>query len=71
MIASPRFSAGWQNAVVMQRELSDAEWALIQPLLPIGRSGPYPQRLREQAEAVIWRFRTGSQWRKLPAEFGP
>lgn len=53
-----------------QRELSDAEWALIEPLLPIGRSGPYPQRLREQVEAVIWRFRTGGQWRKLPAEFG-
>lgn len=54
-----------------QRELSDAEWALIEPLLPIGRSGPYPQRLREQVEAVVWRFRTGGQWRKLPAEFGP
>lgn len=54
-----------------QRELSDAQWALIEPLLPIGRSGPYPQRLREQVEAVIWRFRTGGQWRKLPSEFGP
>lgn len=51
--------------------MSDAEWALIGPLLPIGRSGPYPQRLREQVEAVVWRFRTGGQWRKLPAQFGP
>jgi transposase len=56
---------------VTQRELSDVEWALIEPLLPIGRSGPYPRRLRERVEAVIWRFRTGGQWRKLPAEFGP
>ena len=57
--------------MVTRRELSDAEWELIGPLLPIGRSGPYPQRLREQVEAVIWRFRTGGQWRRLPAGFGP
>jgi hypothetical protein len=25
------------------------------------RDGPYPQRLREQFEGVIWRFRTGGQ----------
>lgn len=44
---------------------------LIEPLLPIGRFGPYPQRLRDQFEGVIWRFRTGGQWREMPAEFGP
>jgi transposase len=51
--------------------LDDDEWALISPFLPIGRFGPYPQRLREQFEGVIWRFRTGGQWREMPAEFGP
>ena len=54
-----------------RRELSDDEWGLIEPLLPIGRFGPYPQRLREQFEGVIWRFRSGGQWREMPAEFGP
>ena len=54
-----------------RRQLSDDEWALIEPLLPIGRFGPYPHRLRDQFEGVIWRFRTGSQWREMPAEFGP
>ena len=53
-----------------RRELSDGEWALVEPFLPIGRFGPYPQRLREQFEGVIWRFRTGSQWREMPEEFG-
>lgn len=43
---------------------------LIEPFLPIGRHGPFPQRLREQFEGVIWRFRTGSQWREMPEEFG-
>jgi transposase len=51
--------------------LDDEERALIGLLLPIGRFGPYPQRLRDQFEGVIWRFRTGSRWREMPEEFGP
>lgn len=53
-----------------RRELSDSEWELIDPFLPVGRYGPYPHRLREQFEGVIWRFRSGGQWREMPAEFG-
>jgi transposase len=44
---------------------------LIEPFLPIGDYGPYPERLRDQFEGVIWRFRTGAQWREMPGEFGP
>jgi transposase len=55
---------------VTRRELSDGEWKLIEPFLPIGQYGPYPQHLREQFEGVIWRFRTGGQWREMPREFG-
>jgi transposase len=53
-----------------RRELSDEEWELLSPSLPIGRFGPYPEHLRDQLEGVIWRFRTGAQWREMPAEFG-
>jgi transposase len=52
-------------------QLTDAEWELIEPYLPIGRYGPYPEQLRQQFEGVIWRFRTGGQWREMPQEFGP
>jgi transposase len=55
---------------VTRRELNDGEWELIEPFLPIGRYGPFPQHLRDQFEGVIWRFRTGSQWREMPEEFG-
>jgi transposase len=55
---------------VTRRELSDSEWELVEPFLPIGRYGPYPQRLREQFEGVIWKFRSGGQWREMPTEFG-
>ena len=57
--------------VVTRRQLTDEQWTLIEPYLPIGEYGPYPQRLRDQFEGVIWRFRTSAQWREMPVEFGP
>ncbi|WP_239484488.1 IS5 family transposase [Streptomyces sp. CS081A] len=54
-----------------RRQLTDAQWKFIEPYLPIGKYGPYPERLREQFEGMIWRFRSSGQWREMPAEFGP
>lgn len=51
-------------------QLTDAEWEFIEPYLPIGEYGPYPARLRQQFEGVIWRFKTAGQWREMPQEFG-
>ena len=53
-----------------RRQLTDEEWEYVEPYLPIGEYGPYPARLREQFEGVIWKFRSGAQWREMPAEFG-
>lgn len=50
-------------------QLTDTEWGFIEPYLPIGEYGPYPERLRQQFEGVVWRFRTGG-WREIPQEFG-
>jgi transposase len=51
-------------------QLTDKEGEFIGPYLPIGEYGPYPVRLRQQFEGVIWRFKTGGQWREMPQEFG-
>jgi transposase len=53
--------------------LSDGVWARIEPLLPStrGRRGGRWRDHRQVIEAVAWRYRTGSPWRDLPAEFGP
>ncbi|WP_373305139.1 transposase [Streptomyces bluensis] len=59
------------KTIVTRRQLTDEQWKLIEPFLPIGEYGPYPERLRDQFEGVIWRFRTGAQWREMPGEFGP
>ncbi|MBB4931328.1 transposase [Lipingzhangella halophila] len=51
-------------------DLTDEQWALIEPHLPIAAVGPIPD-LRKHFNAVMWRFRTDSPWRDLPPEFGP
>jgi transposase len=51
-------------------QLADADWEFIEPYLPIGEYGLYPERLRQRFEGVIWRFKTGGQWREMPQEFG-
>jgi transposase len=51
-------------------DLTDEQWALVEPHLPIAAVGPIPD-LRKHVNAVMWRFRVGSPWRDLPAEFGP
>jgi transposase len=59
-----------RSSCVTRAQLTDVEWEFIEPYLPIGEYGPYPERLRQQFEGVVWRFRTGGQWREMPQEFG-
>ncbi len=53
--------------------LTDAEWALIEPLLPpaspLGR--PRETKLRAAVNAILYMASTGCQWRLLPKEFPP
>ena len=56
------------------RVLSDAEWALIAPLLPsnVGRRGHPFGHDRRVVDGIIYRFRTSTPWRDVPrGEFGP
>jgi transposase len=56
---------------VARGDVTNAEWALIEPLLPVAATGPLPRRLRDQFNGVMWRFRTGSPWRDVPERYGP
>jgi transposase len=52
--------------------LTDAHWARIQPFLPRRASGRQSERGdRLFVDAVIFRAKTGIQWRDLPERFGP
>src|SRR5258707_12879893 len=52
-------------------ELTDAEWDLLQPLLPTDppRGGRW-QDHRTVISGILFRERTGIPWRALPARFG-
>jgi putative transposase len=52
-------------------DLTDAEWALIAPFLaPYGGPGaPRAVETRAVVDALLYKLRTGCQWRWLPADF--
>jgi putative transposase len=54
-------------------DLSDREWAILEPLLSsAGRRGCPPKRpLRHVASAVFYLLRSGCSWRMLPREYPP
>ena len=52
-------------------ELTDAEWDLLQPLLPTNApQGGRWQDHRTVISGILFRERTGIPWRDLPARFG-
>ena len=54
-------------------DLTDAEWDLIEPMIPEARRGGRPRKtdMREVMNAVRYVLRTGCQWRQLPKDFPP
>ena len=49
-------------------DLTDEQWALVEPHLPLGASGPIPD-LRKQFNGAMWRFRS-AVLADLPPEYG-
>ena len=56
-----------------QSDLTDAEWALVAPLIrPAKRGGrPGPVNVREVLNAVFYVLWTGCQWKALPKDLPP
>jgi len=52
-------------------DLTDAEWALIEPLMPPRKTTGRPRttRLRDVFDAILYIASTGCQWRMLPNDF--
>ena len=58
--------------VVGRGDLTNAEWAVLEPLLPVGgRRGGRWSGHRRVIDGVFFRTRTGVPWRDLPERFGP
>jgi transposase len=59
--------------MIRRHELTDEEWARLQPFLPpqkppVGRPG---HDLRRIVNGILWIDRTGAPWRDLPERYGP
>ncbi len=53
-------------------DLTDAEWGILEPLLPEAKAGGRPREvdLREVLNALRYLVREGCRWRAIPHDFG-
>ncbi|MCS0635930.1 transposase [Streptomyces sp. LP05-1] len=52
-------------------DLSDEQWTLLEPLLPVTVLGRPSVGRRKLIDGIRWRVRTGAPWRDLPSESDP
>jgi transposase len=53
--------------------LTDAQWHLVEPLVPAAKSGGRPREtdLRAVVNGILYLTREGCSWRALPHDFPP
>src|SRR5262249_47985440 len=53
-------------------DVTDEQWALIKPLIPVYPGGrPRKSDVRDVLDAILYLLRTGCPWRSLPKAFPP
>ncbi|WP_411977198.1 IS5 family transposase [Streptomyces decoyicus] len=54
-------------------DLTDWQWARLEPLLPVGKEQGRPRTwtLRQLIDGIRWRTRAGTPWRDVPERYGP
>lgn len=62
-----------RDALRYPSDLTDREWALVAPLLPLAKGGGRPRTtdLRAVVNAILYIASSGAQWRMLPRDFPP
>ena len=55
----------------MRFDLSDKEWAVIEPLLPPTRQGGGRRDDRQVLDGIFYVLRTGVPWDDVPERYGP
>ena len=59
-------------AVTGRADLSDVQWAVLEPLLPVGKKPGCPPKWtkRQLINGIRWRVRVGAPWRDVPPAYG-
>jgi transposase len=54
-------------------DLTDAQWRLIEPMIPAAKPGGRPREvvMREVVNGILYLNRTGCQWRAIPRDLPP
>jgi transposase len=70
---TPPRAATTQPRRVYEDDLTDAQWAILEPLLPPAPGGGRPRTtdMREVLNAILYLLRTGTAWKHLPHDFPP
>jgi transposase len=58
---------------VVAGDLSDQEWAWLEPLLPstLPRRGGRWRDHRQVINGILWRVENGAKWQEVPDRYGP
>ncbi|WP_165396339.1 IS5 family transposase [Streptomyces sp. F001] len=56
-----------------RHDLTNAQWAKLEPLLPVGKKPGRPpvHTKRQLIDGIRWRTRAGAPWRDVPERYGP
>jgi transposase len=59
--------------VTRRHDLTDAQWAVLAPLLPAasGKGRPPKWTKRQLIDGIRWRIRVGAPWRDVPEQYAP
>jgi putative transposase len=54
-------------------DLTDGEWAILEPLIPPAKTGGHPRtvNMREVVNGIFYVLKTGCQWNNLPKDLPP
>lgn len=61
------------SETVYPSDMSEAQWKIIDPLIPPAKPGGRPREaeMREISNGILYVVRGGGSWRMLPQEYGP
>lgn len=73
LVGQRRYADSMETRTPYPTDLSDAEWEVLQPLVPAAKPGGRPEKYskRDIVNAILYSLRSGCAWRLLPHDLPP